>query len=155
MESRELLIGRRIAIILRPGDDVIPAIVAACLQHGVRQGTISTMLGAFRSVTLIGTHEPIADHDAPLPESVTITGVEGTGSGVIASSPDGPVPHIHVAVGEKADGARAYAGHLLGATAHYVVEIVVDEVLSPSLVRELDDRAHGLPTLAFSPGPSH
>ena len=149
MESRELTMGRRIAVLLRPGDDVLESIITACRAHRIEQGVISTFLGAFTSVRLIGTMDPIEDDDAPLPESIEVTGVEGTGSGTIASTPDGPVVHLHVAVGVKGEGAAAYAGHLLAATAHYVVEIVIDEVLAPPLVRRVDARARDLPTLAF------
>ncbi|MDO8382779.1 MAG: DNA-binding protein [Microbacterium sp.] len=149
MESREITSGRRIAVLLRPGDDVLAGIVAACREHRIEQGVIVTLLGAFTTVTLIGTTGPIEDPHAPLAESVTVEGVEGTGSGTIAATDDGPLPHIHLAVGIKGEGAAGYTGHLLAATAHYVVEVVIDEVLSPALIRRVDDTAAGLPTLAF------
>lgn len=149
MESHELTAGRRIAVLLRPGDDVIPSIVAACREHAIEQAVISTFLGAFSSVTLIGTTAPIADPHPPLADSITVEGVEGIGSGTVAATDDGPLPHIHLAVGVKSEGAAGYVGHLLAATAHYVVEIVIDEVLAPALVRRVDPAAAGLPTLAF------
>ncbi len=149
MESRELVLGRRIAVILRPGDDVLPSIVQACRDHDVRQGIVSTFLGAFTSARVIGTRGEIADPDLPLADSVTVHGVEGVGSGTIAATEDGPVPHVHVSLGVKGEGAAAVTGHLVAATAHYIVEIVLDEVLSPALERTADPYAGGLPTLAF------
>jgi predicted DNA-binding protein with PD1-like motif len=149
MESRETRLGRRILVLMRPGDDVLGSLVDACREHRIEQGIVTSLLGAFTSVTLIATHEPIADHDAPLGDSITVEGVEGTGAGTLASSAEGPVPHVHVAVGVKADGAVAYSGHLLAATAHYVVEATIDEVLHPPLVRRVDVAARGLATLAF------
>lgn len=152
MESRKITAGRRIAVLLRPGDDVIPSIVAACREHRVDQGVIVTLVGAFRTATLIGTTGPIEDAHAPLTESVTVEGVEGIGSGTIAATDDGPLPHIHLTAGVKGQGAAGYTGHLLAATAHYVVEVVIDEVLAPPLVRRVDEAAAGLPTLAFGDG---
>lgn len=149
MESREITSDRRIIVLLRPGDDVIPSVVSACREHRIEQGVIVTLLGAFTSVTLIGTTGPIAVPDAPLAETVTLEGVEGTGSGTIAATHEGPLPHIHLSVGVKGDGAAGYTGHLVAATAHYVVEIVIDEVLSPMLVRRVDESAASLPTLGF------
>lgn len=151
MESHELTMGRRIAVLLRPGDDVLPSLAAACRAHAVAQGVITTFLGAFTSVTLIGTREAIDDPHTPLDRFVTVEGVEGIGHGTIAATDDGPLPHVHLAVGVKGEGAAGYTGHLIAATAHYVVEVVIEEVLAPALLRTVDSRAAGLPTLTFGP----
>jgi predicted DNA-binding protein with PD1-like motif len=149
MFSSELTIGRRFAVVLQPGDDVLPSIVEACRENGIEQGYIPVFLGAFRSVRLIGTSAPIEDDDAPLPDAVHVANVEGTGSGTIAFDPAGPIPHVHVAVGVKNYSASAYAGHLLSATVQYVTEIVIEEVLSPRFVKRPDPEARGLANLAF------
>jgi predicted DNA-binding protein with PD1-like motif len=149
--STEITTGRRFALVLQPGDDVLGSLAAACSEHGIEQAYLPVFFGAFTRVALIGTCSPIADHDAPLPDSVHLEGVEGTGSGTIAwDSATGTVtPHVHVAVGVKAYSANGYAGHLLSATVHYVVEIVLEEVLTPRLSRVPDASARGIPNLAF------
>ena len=151
MISTEIETGRHFAVVLQPGDDVLGSLAAVCAEHGIRQGYLPVFLGAFTRVSLIGTCSPIADHGAPLPDSVHLEGVEGTGSGTIAFDPStgGVLAHVHVAVGVKAYAANGYAGHLLAATVHYVTEIVIEEVLSPRLTRVPDAAAHGLANLAF------
>lgn len=151
MISSELTPGRRIGVVLQPGDDVIPSIVAACGQHGIRQGYIPVFLGAFRSVRLIASDSPIADPEPPLPASVEVAYTEGTGSGSIVwnEATDAPHVHLHVAVGAKDAAGAAVAGHLLAATTHYVVELVIEEVLAPRFLRVADEAAHGLENLRF------
>jgi len=151
MISAELTTGRRFAVVLQPGDDVLASIAAVCAEHGIEQGYLPVFLGAFTRVSIIGTCSPVDDHDAPLPDSVHLEGVEGTGSGTVAFDPatGGVHVHVHVAVGVKAYSANGYAGHLLSATVHYVTEIVVEEVLSPRFIRSPDASAHGLANLAF------
>lgn len=154
MFSSELVTGRRFAVVLQPGDDVMASLAAVCAEHGIEQGYLPVFLGAFTRVSLIGTCSPINDHDAPLPDSVHLEGVEGTGSGTIAFDPATAtvLSHVHVAVGVKAYSAHGYAGHLLAATVHYVTEIVIEEVLSPRFIRQPDAAAHGLANLAFIAG---
>jgi predicted DNA-binding protein with PD1-like motif len=149
--TTEITTGRRFLLVLQPGDDVLGSLAAACAERGIEQAYLPVFLGAFTRVSLIGTCSPIADHDAPLPDSVHLEGVEGTGSGTIAwdRATGSVTPHVHVAVGVKAYSANGYAGHLLSATVHYVVEIVLEEVLAPRLTRVPDPAASGLANLSF------
>jgi predicted DNA-binding protein with PD1-like motif len=151
MFSTELVGGRRIAVVLQPGDDIFGALGDACKAHGIEQGYLPVFLGAFTEVSLIGTCEPIEDEDLPLKDSVRHTNVEGTGSGTIAWAADtGSVQiHLHVAVGRKSSSAEGYAGHLLGGTVHYVTEVIVEEVLAPRFLRRPDPAAYGIPSLVF------
>ncbi|WP_172582867.1 PCC domain-containing protein [Subtercola boreus] len=151
MISRELTTGRRIGVVLQAGDDVIGSIVEACRQHDVRQGYIPVFLGAFRSVRLIASHEPIADPEPPLPAAVEVAYTEGIGSGSLVwnEQTGTPTVHLHVAVGAKDRAGLAAAGHLLAATTHYTVELVLEEVLAPRMVRVADSAAHGLENLRF------
>ena len=149
MFSSEITAGRRIIVVLQPGDDVLPSIVEACDQHGISQGYLPVFLGAFATVTLIATAEPILDEDAPLPLSVTHRNTEGTGSGTLVSVDGVLVPHVHIAVGAKGQSGAAYAGHLLGATVQYVTEVVIEEVLEPLFDKRADAAAHGLANLWF------
>jgi predicted DNA-binding protein with PD1-like motif len=153
MFSSEIATGRTVLVVLQPGDDILSSIVEACTAHGIAQGIIPVFLGAFSSVTIIGTHEEILDEDAPLPLSVGYRNTEGTGSGTLVSVDGIVVPHVHVSVGAKGEGAAAYAGHLLSGTVQYVAEIVIVEVLSPVLEKRVDAAARGLANLWFDHHP--
>ncbi len=151
MYSAELTTGRRFALVLQPGDDVTESLTRFCRENGVQQGYLAVFLGAFSTVSLIGTCEPVDDEFEPMPQSVHLTNVEGIGSGTIAwsAADELTLPHLHVAVGLKSYSATAYAGHLLAATVQYVTEIVVEEVISPRFRRVPDPAARGIPALSF------
>jgi predicted DNA-binding protein with PD1-like motif len=151
MFSTELVGGRRIAVVLQPGDDIFGALGDACAAHGIQQGYLPVFLGAFTEVSLIGTCDPIENEDLPLKDSVRLTNVEGTGSGTIAWAADTETVqiHLHVAIGMKSRSAEGYAGHLLGGTVHYVTEVIVEEVLAPRFLRRADPAAHDIPNLVF------
>lgn len=152
MFSAELTAGRRFALVLQPGDDVTESLTRFCRENGVEQGYLPVFLGAFSTLSLIGTCEPVDDEFEPMPKSVHLTNVEGIGSGTIAWDGDGArvLPHLHVAVGLKSYSATAYAGHLLAATVQYVTEIVVEEVVSPRFSRVPDPAARGIANLRFT-----
>jgi predicted DNA-binding protein with PD1-like motif len=151
MFSTELVGGRRIAVVLQPGDDILGALGEACAAHGIEQGYLPVFLGAFTEVSLIGTCLPVEDEDVPLKDSVLLTNVEGTGSGTIAwdAAATSVQIHLHVAIGMKSRAAAGYAGHLLGGTVHYVTEVVVEEVLAPRFARRPDPAAHDIPNLVL------
>jgi predicted DNA-binding protein with PD1-like motif len=148
MRSAYVTPGRRLIAVLEPGEEVLAAVAALCEQHEFRAAAVPVFFGAFTRVTLIGTHEPVADEDAPLPRSVTVEWVEGIGSATVAPGPDGaPAVHLHAAVGRKSAGTAAYAGHVLAAVTHYTVELVVEELTGAALSRRPDPAAHGISTL--------
>ncbi len=151
MRAAELTVGRRFAVALDPGDEVLEALTTLCAEHGIRQATIPVFSGAFRSARFIAAHTPVDDQEPPLPQEVTVTYTEGIGSGTVMWDADEgrAVPHLHVALGVKNTGATGYAGHLLGGEVHYTAEVVIEEVLSPTLLRVSDPRAFGIPTLRF------
>ncbi len=149
MRSVSLTSGRRLLVVLEDGDEVIAGIAAACAAHGIERAALPVVSGAFRSVRLIGTREPVADPEPPLPASVTVLWAEGIAQGTVCPGPAGaPAVHLHAAVGVKDEGSAAYAGHVLAAVAHYTVEVVIDEVIG-SFHREPDPRAHGIPTIVM------
>lgn len=149
--SAELTTGRRIGVVLSPGDDVLSSIAAACVEHDVRQAVIPVFLGAFRSVRFIASDSPIDDQEAPLKATTEVAYVEGIGTGSITwnENTGSHHVHLHVAVGVKDESAGAYAGHLLAAETHYVAELVLDEVLAPAMTRVSDADAYGLENLRF------
>jgi predicted DNA-binding protein with PD1-like motif len=150
VRTAEITTGRRLLVVLEPGDDVLAALATACAHHGVVQAVIGTFSGAFRRARLIAAEGPVADPEAPLVDAVEVTYAEGIGSGTVTTSPDGTVvPHVHVALGDKARGAASVAGHLLAGETHYVVEVVIDEVLAPALGRAPHPDSRGVPILTI------
>lgn len=152
MRTAPLTIGRRLLVVLEPGDEVLTSLADACAQHGIAQAVISTFSGALRRARLIAAEWPVADPEPPLRESIEVFYTEGIGSGTITTAPDGTIlPHVHVALGDKARGGAAAAGHLLEGETHYVVEVVLDEVLAPALGRSPHPDSSGIPILTVEP----
>ncbi len=150
MRVANLVTGRRLLVVLEPGDDVIASIAHACVAHQVSQATISTFSGAFRSLRIIAAPHPARDPEPPLDASVDIPYCEGIGSGTITSTDGGePVVHLHVAVGVKDHAGAGYAGHVLSGQTHYVAEVVLDEVIAPRLQRRPHAGSFGIPILSF------
>ncbi|MFV0373206.1 PPC domain-containing DNA-binding protein [Microbacterium sp.] len=151
MRTTTVTTGRRILLALEPGDEVIESIAAACRQHDVRQGVIVTFSGAFRTARVIAADHRAPDPELPLTASVTAEYTEGVGSGTVTSDESGAHSvHIHVALGAKDRSGQAVAGHLLAAVTHYVTEVVVDEVLAPSLQRHPHPSSSTVPILTFA-----
>jgi predicted DNA-binding protein with PD1-like motif len=77
--------------------------------------------------------------------------VEALGGGTLA--PDAATseisPHIHVSVGVKADSARGYTSHLLGATVQFLTEMYIVEVAAPDWTRPADTELYDVPLLTF------
>lgn len=150
MHAAEVVTGRRFALVLEPGEELLGSIAAFCAEHGVSQAIVPLVFGAFRSMRFIGADAPPADDEVPLPESVEVAYVEGSGGGSIAPRVDGGVRvHVHAAVGTKSASAAATAGHVLHAIVHYTVEVVIDEVIEPGFRLESVEASHGLECLRF------
>jgi predicted DNA-binding protein with PD1-like motif len=150
MRDHLVTTGRRLALALEPGEEVLASIAHACRAHGISQAVVVVLSGAFRAARLIGTDAPGGDPELPLGDTVDVHYTEGIGSGTVSSDDDGAYTvHVHVALGQKSTGCSAFAGHLLSATAHYVVEVVLDEVLSPRFGRTASAATLGVPALTF------
>lgn len=150
MRSTEVTVGRRFFVVLEPGDDILLAIADACALHGVRQAVVPVFIGAFSSVTLIGTREPVPDPDVPMPQKTTVEWSEGIGTATVFPDETGvPIVHLHIAIGDKRDAALGYSGHVLTAVTHYTVELLIEELTDAELVRRPDAASHGLTTVRF------
>ena len=151
MRSAQIALGRRLVVALEPGEEVLASIAALCEEHQFLAAVVPVFFGAFTQVALIGTREPVADENSPLPRSETVEWVEGLGAATVAAGGEGSglVVHLHAAVGRKSAGAAAYAGHVLSAVTHYTAEILIEEVLGPPVRRSPDPAAYGIPTLRF------
>jgi predicted DNA-binding protein with PD1-like motif len=144
--------GRRLLVALEPGDDVLSCLADACRAAGIDQAVITTFSGAFRSVWVIAADHAPEDPELPLPERCRVGYCEGIGSGTVTRDANGEhVVHVHVAVGAKDRSGVAVAGHLLQAETHYVVEVVLDEILEPALSRVVHPEASGVAILHLTP----
>lgn len=151
MRSHELTIGRTFGVVLDEGDDFFEALETFCRTNGVRQGYVPMFLAAFREAEVVGTCEKLDDPNAPVWSGVHLENVEALGCGTIAydEAEDRILPHIHAALGLKAHSATAYASHLLRATAHFTVEMVVVEATAPPMHRIREPKLYDVPLLTF------
>lgn len=150
MHGHELTTGRTFAVGFDHGEDFRTALAAFCRDHDVKQGYIPMFLAGFSEVEIVGTCRKIENPDAPLWDTVHLTGVEALGCGTIAASRGGEIkPHIHVAVGEKARSANGYTGHLIGATVQFLTEMYIVEVDAPDMTRPVNGDLYDVPLLTF------
>lgn len=65
--------------------------------------------------------------------------VESFGCGTIAHDPENGelLPHLHISVGSRLTSATAHTSHFLNGKIQLLVEMVLVEVLSPSMERVL------------------
>src|SRR4051794_31423350 len=110
-------------------------------------------LAAFSEATIVGTCDKIDDPNAPVWSRVHLTNVEAFGCGTLAYNPEGDdiVAHIHTTVGEKARSASGYTSHLLAAQVQFLVEMLVVEVIRPTMTRPANPALYNVPLLTFGP----
>ncbi|GGL42326.1 PPC domain-containing DNA-binding protein [Planomonospora parontospora] len=153
MRSHELTTGRTFAVTFAPGEDFFETLDAFCRENEIRQGYIPMFIAAFRDVQIVGTCEKPTDPEAPVWSHVHLENVEAFGGGTLAyDAASGRVlPHIHVSVGVKADAANGRTSHLLSAKVQFLVEMVVVEILAPTMTRVPDPGMYNVPLLTFLP----
>jgi len=151
VRSRQLTVGRTFAVAFDHGDDFFPTLADFCRANSVRHGYVPMFIAGFREVDVVGACEKLTDPDAPVWSKVNLTNVEALGAGTLAYDPatDAVLPHLHVSVGEKARSAVGHTSHLLAATVQFLVEMVVVEVLSPTMTRPPNPALYDVPTLTF------
>ncbi|GAA1033328.1 hypothetical protein GCM10009557_34730 [Virgisporangium ochraceum] len=151
MRSAELTIGRTFAVVFDPGEDFYPTLSAFCREKGIRQGYVPMFLAAFAEVEIVGACARLENPNAPVWDKVHLTNVEALGGGTIAydAEQDGIIPHLHVTVGEKARSANGFTSHLLSARVQFLVEMVLVEVVAPSMTRPRERQLFDVPLLRF------
>ncbi|MEN3010236.1 MAG: DUF296 domain-containing protein [Candidatus Bipolaricaulaceae bacterium] len=85
------------------------------------QGVVACGVGMLREVVL-GFWEGRGYREERILEPVELLSLQGN----VGEGPEGAVVHLHVVVGRE-DGA-AWGGHLLAATVHHTVELLVVEM---------------------------
>ena len=108
-------------------------------------------LAAFAEAAIVGACDKLEDPDARVWSRVHLTNVEAFGCGTIAYDPeqDDILPHIHTTLGEKARSATGHTSHLLQATVQFLVEMLVVEVVSPTMTRPMNPQLYNVPLLTF------
>jgi len=155
VRSRELTLGRSFGVAFDHGEDFFTALAEFCRTNGVRQGYIPMFIAGFAEAEIVGTCSKLDDPQAPVWSRVHLTNIEALGGGTIAhAAEDEILPHIHVTRGLKAHSATAHTSHLLSAKIQFLTEMLLIEVIAPTMRRECDPGLYDVPLLQFGAGPT-
>ena len=151
MRHAELTIGRTFGVTFDHGEDFFPTLSTFCRKNRVRHGYIPMFLAAFAEAAIVGACDKLDDPKAPVWSRVHPTNVEAFGCGTLAydAENDDILPHIHTTLGEKARSATGHTSHLLEATVQFLVEMLVVEVVSPTMTRPANPQLYNVPLLTF------
>ena len=151
MRARELTLGRTFAVTFEHGEDFFTTLSEFCDSESIVQGYIPMFIAGFSTAEIVGTCEALADPGAPLWSKVHLRNVEALGGGTLARDPNSGVllPHIHTSLGLKEHSATAHTSHLLTAQVQFLVEMVIVEVLTPTMTRPRDPGLYDVPLLTF------
>ncbi|MEU8104493.1 PPC domain-containing DNA-binding protein [Nonomuraea muscovyensis] len=151
MRAHELTTGRTFGVTFDHGDDFMTALADFCREHGIRQGYIPMFIAGFAEAEIVGTCEKLENPEAPVWTKVHLTNAEALGCGTIAADPEtgGILPHIHTSLGLKERSADGYTSHLLSARVLFLTEMLVVEVVSPSITRPRHPELYDIPLLTF------
>jgi len=149
MRSSEVKTGRTLVVVFDHGDDFYMALRQACADNGIRQGYIPMFIAGFATAELVGTCEQLENPQAPVWSKVHLANIEALGGGTLAwDDTTGSVsPHVHVTVGLKEHSATGHTSHLLAATVQFLTEMIIVEILEPSLHREKRADLYDVPLL--------
>jgi predicted DNA-binding protein with PD1-like motif len=151
LRSYELTTGRTFGVAFDHGDDFFPTLAKFCQENEIRHGYIPMFIAGFAEADIVGACEKLENPDAPVWSKVHLENVEAMGCGTIAFDPEtgGILPHIHTSLGEKARSATGHTSHLLSARVQFLVEMLVVEVVSPTMTRPRNPDLYDVPLLTF------
>lgn len=152
MISSELKIGRTFAIRFEHGKDFMTELEEFCSVNNVKQGYVPFFAGDFSEITIVGTCGKMEQPEAPMLNSPAyFENVETFGCGTIAHDKEtGKIsPHFHISIGSRLNSAAAHTSHFIGGKVQFLTEMVLVEVLSPSLERIVDENVFNLKLLNF------
>lgn len=151
MKAAELTLGRTFGVTFDHGDDFFESLSRFCRDNDVRQGYVPSFIAGLAEARIVGACDKLEDPEAPVWSAVHVTNVEAFGGGTFTHHDDGTFsPHIHVTVGEKARSANGYTSHLLSAKVQFLTEMLVHEVLSPTMTRPRNPDLYDVPLLTFA-----
>lgn len=152
MISSELKIGRTFAIRFEHGKDFMAELEEFCSVNNVKQGYVPFFAGDFSEITIVGTCGKMEQPEAPMLNSPAyFENVETFGCGTIAHDKEtGKIsPHFHISIGSRLNSATAHTSHFIDGKVQFLTEMVLVEVLSPSLERIVDENVFNLRLLNF------
>ena len=153
MISAELKIGRTFGIRFEHGKDFMAELEEFCRVNNVKQGYVPFFAGDFSEINIVGTCNKAEHPGEPMFNNLPayFENVESFGCGTIAYDPkEGKIlPHFHISVGKRLSSATAYTSHFISGKVQYLTEMVLVEVLSPSMERILDENVFNLKLLNF------
>jgi predicted DNA-binding protein with PD1-like motif len=151
VKAAELTLGRTFGVTFDHGDGFLESLARFCRDNDVRQGYVPSFIAGLAEARIVGACEKLEDPEVPVWSAVHVTNVEAFGGGTFTHDEDGTFsPHIHVTVGEKARSATGYTSHLLSAKVQFLTEMLVHEVLSPTMTRRRDPDLYDVPLLTFA-----
>jgi hypothetical protein len=130
---------RTYTLVFESGDSVVDELVAFAAEHDLSASHF-TAIGAFRGA-ILGFYDLEAQRfeEIPVEEQVEVVSLMGN----ITRYDGAPQLHAHVVLGRR-DGSTV-GGHLLGATVHPTLEMMLIE--TPGTLQRRHDEATGLPLL--------
>ena len=152
MKSAELKIGRTFGIRFEHGNDFIVELEEFCKVNDVKQGYVPFFVGDFSEINIVGTCSKSKHPGEPMLNSPAyFENVESFGAGTIAYDQEAEkiLPHFHISIGSRLNGATAYTSHFISGTVQFLTEMVLMEVLSPSMERISDKNVFNLKLLNF------
>lgn len=153
MISAELKIGRTFGIRFEHGKDFMTELEEFCSVNNVKQGYIPFFSGDFSEITIVGTCGKNEHPEAPMLNSppAYFENVESFGCGTIAYDKETRkiLPHFHISIGSRLNSAVAHTSHFIDGKVQFLVEMVLVEVLSPSMERITDENVFNLKLLDF------
>lgn len=151
MRSHELTAGRTFGIVFDHGDDFVDTLTAFCTANDVRQGYIPMFIAGFAEAEIVGTCEKLADPGAPVWSKVHLTNVEALGCGTLGYDPETSrvLPHIHTSLGLKERSVLGHTSHLLSARVQFLVEMLLVEITTPTMLRTREPALYDVPLLRF------
>jgi predicted DNA-binding protein with PD1-like motif len=151
VRSHELTIGRTFGLTFDHHDDFFDTLTAFCVTHNIRQGYIPMFLAGFVEAEIVGTCEKLADPGAPVWSKVHLTKVEALGCGTLGYDPEAHrvLPHIHTSLGLKERSALGHTSHLLSARVQFLVEMLLVEITTPTMLRIREPALYNVPLLKF------
>lgn len=152
MISSELKQGRTFMVRFEHGKDFMEELKEFCRSNGVKQGYVPFFQGDFSEIFIVGSCSKSEDPAGPMLESKAyFENVETFGCGTIAHAPENGsiLPHFHISIGRRLNSASASTSHFISGTVQFLIELVIVEVLSPSIVRLTDESVYSLKLLDF------
>jgi hypothetical protein len=152
VRSHELTTGRTFGIVFDHHDDFFGTLTAFCAANNVRQGYIPMFIAGFAEAEIVGTCEKLADPGAPVWSKVHLANVEPSVAAPSAMTPTPAMccPTFTLASGSRDTQPAATPAITSGARVQFLVEMLLVEVITPTMLRTREPARYDVPLLRFS-----